>query len=334
MSSRHFVDRKKCPACFSDGFKTIYESPLNQPPISGYLVDFYSPQGGIELEYLEGAIYSLAECDSCGLIFQEEIPNDSLMERLYERWIDPQKALVQHQVSLNDYSSYAQEIMQIIAYCGRSPSTLSFFDFGMGWGKWALMAKAFGCSSTGSELSDCRIKYAQSNGIKVVSWDEIPRHQFDFINTEQVFEHIPRPLDTLLHLKKALKDDGLLKISVPSDRNIRRTLAIMDWGAAKHSRNSINPIAPLEHINFFPRKTIVNMARIAGMEEIFIPLRLQYQFMTNWRRLERIRENIVLPVCRNILRSHNHLLFQKVKSPGAGENRPESRVLADIGKED
>jgi len=281
MSSPHFVVRNRCPACTSVSFKTIYASPFAEPPISGYLVDFYSPQGGIELEYLDGATYSLAECDSCGLIFQEEIPNDGLMERMYERWIDPEIALAQHHTSLNYYSSYAREIMQIIAYCGQPPSALSFFDFGMGWGKWVLMAKAFGCNSIVSELSDFRIRFAQPNGIKVIPWDEIPQHQFDFINTDQVFEHIPTPLDTLFHLKNALKDEGLLKISVPSDRKIRRTLAIMDWGAAKNSKNSRNPVAPLEHINFFPRKTIVNMLTIAGFEEVFIPMRLQYQYMTN-----------------------------------------------------
>ena len=55
------------------------------------------------------------------------------MERLYERWIDPQKIFARHQREndLGYYSSYAQEIMQVVSFFGRVPSTLRFFDFGM-----------------------------------------------------------------------------------------------------------------------------------------------------------------------------------------------------------
>lgn len=265
MSNLYFVNRDECPSCTSDSLKTIYQSPFDEPPIKDYLDDFYSPQGRIELEYLEKATYYLYECFGCGLIFQREIPNESLMERLYDYWIDPQKAFIQHQKkdALGHYSYYAQEIMQIIAYFKEVSSSLSFFDFGMGWGKWALMAKAFGCDSYGSELSKERIEYAKSNGIKVISWDEIPQHQFDFINTEQIFEHIPEPLQTLCHLKRALKPNGILKISVPIANDIERRLRIMDWEALKGTKNSLNPIAPLEHINFFRRKSLVKMASVA-----------------------------------------------------------------------
>ena len=277
--------------------------------------DFYSSQGEIEFDYLKGANYSLAECQGCNLIFQEEILNDDLMERLYEHWIDPEKAFTRHQKQdgLDYYLYYAQEIMQLIAYFNEVPSSLSFFDFSMGWGKWAQMARAFGCTSYGSELSRQRIDYAKSNGINIVAWDEIPRHHFHFINTEQVFEHIPDPLDTLIYLKKGLKSDGILKISVPTANDMKRRLRIMDWRAAKGSRNSLNPVAPLEHINFFRRKSLLKMAAIAGMEEVFIPLKLLYQFTTNWSGTKRIAKNLLLPVYRNILKRQNYLFFRKAK---------------------
>lgn len=72
-----------------------------------------------------------------------------------------------------------------------------------------------------------------------MSWEEIPQHQFDFINTEQVFEHIPKPLETLRYLKKALKTNGVLKISVPTANDIEQRLEIMDWKIPKRgSRKS------------------------------------------------------------------------------------------------
>ena len=48
--------------------------------------------------------------------------------------------------------------------------------------------------------------------------------RFDFINTEQVFEHISEPLETLKELKTLLKPGGIIKISVPTADDINRRL--------------------------------------------------------------------------------------------------------------
>ena len=222
MSNPWFERRNQCPGCTSGSFTTIHESQFDSPPVRDYLLDFYSPQGHVEFEYLAGASYVLCECDVCGMIFQRDIPGETLRRRLYGHWIDPKKVFSQHRErdGLEYYSYCAQEIMQVISYLKEVPSSLCFLDFGMGWGRWALMAKAFGCESYGTEVSDERIEYARSNGIKVIDWDEIPEHRFDFINAEQVFEHIPEPLQTLRHLKNALKTDGMIKVSVPTAKDI------------------------------------------------------------------------------------------------------------------
>ena len=249
-----FDTRRTCPVCTSDKLRQIYSSPYDVDPVRGYLVNSYaSMHGAVEFEYLEGATYTLCECERCGLIFQKDIPNDQLMERLYEHWIDPRGAFEGHLQSddLGHYAEYAQDVMQLVAFVGRVPATVSVLDFGMGWGRWATMAKAFGCDAYGSELSEERVAYAQANGIKVVDWDDIPAHGFDVINADQVFEHIPNPLETLNHLKKGLAPGGIIKIDVPRPADIDRTLAVMDWTAAKYSKNSLNDVAPLEHINCF-----------------------------------------------------------------------------------
>ena len=67
----------------------------------------------------------------------------------------------------------------------------------MGWGNWLLAAKALGVSVFGPQLSEERVKYAKKNGITVITWDEIQGSNFDYINTDQGFEHLPQPLETL-----------------------------------------------------------------------------------------------------------------------------------------
>jgi 2-polyprenyl-3-methyl-5-hydroxy-6-metoxy-1,4-benzoquinol methylase len=314
MSNPWFEARKKCPACASSTFREIYKVSYKEFPLKDYLSRFYLPQGNIEFEYLDGATYILCECDVCSAIFQREVPQAALMERLYEHWIDPKVAFAHHQENdgIEYYAYCAQEIMQIISYFNEKPSQLSFFDFGMGWGKWALMAKAFGCESYGTELSKERIEYAKSNGIKVIDWDEIHQHRFDFINTEQVFEHIPDPLKTLRHLKMALKPHGVVKVSVPYANDIQRRLKVMDWQAPKGSANSLNPVAPLEHINYFRRSSLVKMAELAGMEEVYIPITNQYQYTTDWSGIKNIAKKIILPIYRNVLKRQNYVFLRHI----------------------
>ena len=307
----HFETRTACPACASVKFRRIYQSNYDEPPVRDYVKDMHSRIGKVEFEYLEGATYALCECATCGMIFQRHIPNETLMERLYGHWVDPERTFSELlEQGLGWYSCYAQEIMQTISYFRKVPSSLSFFDFGMGWGKWALMVKAFGCDSYGTELCVKQTEYAKSNGIKIVAWDEIPQYRFDFINAEQVFEHISEPLRTLRHLKKALKTKGILKISVPTANDIDRRLKIMDWKSPLYSKNSLLAVAPLWHINFFRRSSLVKMAQEAGMEEVFIGIRSQYRYTTDWGERKRIAKNVLLPIYRNILKRQNYVFLR------------------------
>jgi 2-polyprenyl-3-methyl-5-hydroxy-6-metoxy-1,4-benzoquinol methylase len=312
-NSPWFERRKECPVCASGRFKTIYQIQYSESPIRDFLLNLYLPQGMVEFEYLDKATYVLCECDICGLIFQRDIPNEILTERLYEHWIDPKKAFSKYQKQdAGYYSYYKQEVMKIISYFKKEPSSLSLLDFGMGWGNWTQIAKDIGCDIYGTELSADRMEYARSNGIKAITWDEIPQYRFDFINTEQVFEHLSEPLKTLQYLKSALKTEGILKVSVPTANNIRDRLKIMDWKAPRGTRNSLIPVAPLEHINFFTRKSLLKMAEEAGMKEVVIPMRLHYKYITLCWGTKWIFKSLLYPLTWNILKSKNYVFFRNV----------------------
>jgi 2-polyprenyl-3-methyl-5-hydroxy-6-metoxy-1,4-benzoquinol methylase len=268
-----------------------------------YVTHSYPSHHGELFECLRGAEYVLCECAECALLYQREAPNGPLQDRLYEQWRGPDAAWTQHD-DLGFYSRGAQEMMQVIAFFRTKPSALTFLDFGMGWGSWVLMAKAFGCECYGTELSDRLIQHARSNGIKVVDWQEILRYRFDLINTEQVFEHLSDPVEVLQHLRKCLKPAGLLKISVPTAFDIKRRLRRANWSAPKGSLNSLNPVAPLEHINLFRRRSLATMAQKAGMEIVSMPLKLHYRFVTDWAGPTRTAKNIILPLYRRTIQNH------------------------------
>jgi transcription elongation factor Elf1 len=316
LTTRFFVKRELCPACDSHHYSRIFSSDYLNPTLKRYLTDFYGPQGKVEFAYLEDATYALEECHDCGLVFQSEVPNDFLMEKLYEKWIDPEMAIKQHCETddLNRYSGYAREVMVLIKYFNRIPSRLHLLDFGMGWGSWCMMAKAFGCKCYGTELSESRIGYAIGQGVEVLKWKDIPEYQFDFINIEQVLEHIPKPLATLRYLKQALKLEGLIKVSVPDGGDVKRRLATGDWTAPKGSRNSLNIVSPLEHINCFSRRTIIKMAEVTGLAIVDIPLRIELASSTNWQLVKPALKNILRPIYRTVLHRGTYVFLRQKKS--------------------
>jgi len=312
MSNSYFIERHNCPACNHTIHNELYSSPFLENPVKRYLIDFYKPQGDIELAYLEGADYTLLKCKRCSLVFQKYIGSDFLLEKLYDEWLDPDLDYKNHvkKAALDSYAFMAQEIMTIIAYFGGIPNQVEILDFGTGWGRYPLMAKAFGCHAYGSELSSNRVNYFESQGIQNIGWDEIPNHKFDFIATEQVFEHLSEPLPILEHLKKALKPDGLIKISVPNGRDIEQRLETMDWDATKGTSKSLNPVAPLEHINCFNHKSIVTMGEMCGLEEAKLPIRDQLVFSTNWKPGVRFIKNLLRPFYQNLTNRSTRVFFR------------------------
>jgi len=289
--NRHFVARESCPACRSTTVDTLRRVGLDESPIREYLESFYASQGAVEFEYLEGSHYVLDECLECGLVYQREIPGDELMFKLYERWIDPQRVYELHETqrTVDYYVYYAHEVENLIRYFGGAPADLTWLDFGMGWGNWCRIAAAFGCRVAGVELSPARIRHAAASGVRTIGRDELPGQLYDFINTEQVFEHLPAPLETLRFLQQVLRPGGVIKIGVPNGRQIKRRLELWDWDAPKGSPNSLNAVAPLEHINCFDhdRGVLVKMAARVGLEPLELPDRYERR---SWKR--RIKDRL------------------------------------------
>lgn len=267
MKNNYFSERLCCPVCGSKKTIELINLPYTDPNLEKYLLNFYTSQGKIELDFLRDTHFEVVECESCSFIFQKYIPDDLLMRKLYEEWIDPEfakKASLKRPLYYTERLVY--EILDAIKYLNKEPHELKFMDFGMGWGEWCKIALALGVDTYGMELSQERIKNANYLHIKNIEWDELPNYEFDYINTEQVIEHVPEPVETIKHLMTSLKPGGLLKISVPNAKNVKSILKSIDWNAAIDSDRSLKVISPLEHINGFTRKSILKLAQECGLE--------------------------------------------------------------------
>ena len=132
----------------------------------------------------------------------------------------------------------------------------------MGWGHYCIASKALGFNVYGAELSQKRIDFAKTHGIKVIEDISLIKNNFfQFINTDQVIEHVSDPGAIIKDLKRILHDDGILKIAVPNSKKSLKTLGKTNW---KPSKDALHP---LEHINCFTNKTLLKLAENNG----FIP---------------------------------------------------------------
>lgn len=294
-----FVERSVCPVCCSADSILRVQSTIGSPKVWEFVQTYY--QGRVRDESIKAMPYEIAECKQCNLLYQKQILNDFGMFQLYEKWINNEDSLNKRKLAdLHYYTTKALRMHQIIELINKSPHEIRVLDYGMGWGHWCLMANAFGMQSIGQELSQDRLGYAQSRGLSTIREVDRSGEHFDFINTEQVFEHLPHPRETLELLTDVLKPNGYLRISVPNAETDRATLC-SDFRPRKDAFH------PLEHVNAFSHSSLIYMAKQAKLKLV----RTALPILTHRPSLR----NVLRVLKRNVMPSNptnpTDLIFKK-----------------------
>ncbi len=290
--------RTGCPSCGGSSLAVIARESYGSESLRTYLSNQY--QGRAHLDRLSNMDYELVRCSGCTLAFQITVPTDDLAQDIYDKWISPsEKERLRESRPLADYADMAEQVQFLIRYFGGKPYDVDVLDFGMGWAEWVSMARSFGCRITGSELSSERLSHAHSMGIETVALEELAGRQYAFINTEQVFEHLMEPLPVLKELVKALKPNGLLRISVPDCRKaLKRFSSHGEFG--KLSAADAMFVAPLEHINAFEHESLVALCSQAGLRLVRPKLRDIYNSSSGWLSVKNALRLAARPVYRYV----------------------------------
>jgi len=267
-SAYRFVERSACPVCTARTVQPLYVCGFAEEPVRSYLNRYYGAQRAQEID---GHRYMLVKCTSCQLVYQRFIGDAAFLERLYDQWLNAPTAASEAdraasaQLACVGHTRDAHELMWV-SHCLSKPLTeLKTLDYGMGFGLWARISRSLGCQSFGFDLSDTRMRAASEAGVKVLREEDFPADSFDFINTEQVFEHVPAPRELAKRLAASLRPGGILKICVPYGEDIERRIERGDWHSERRSRHSLDPVAPLEHINCFKSETLRRLAADLGL---------------------------------------------------------------------
>ncbi|MGB8365419.1 MAG: class I SAM-dependent methyltransferase [Rhizomicrobium sp.] len=295
--------RRKCPACAGYNFQIIFRMPYQNAALREFLLRFYC--GRADPARLIGATYELALCNSCRLLFQTQVPSGTLLSDIYDVWIPPtEQQDLRSRRGTEQYRYLAFQVESMIRHFRRHPTDLNVLDFGCGWAEWASMARAFGCNVYGIELSVERKQFARSIGIPILDNPHHPGVVFDFINTEQVFEHLTRPLETLKELVSCLAPGGLIKISVPNGRGVLRRITAGETFPM--------PVQPLEHINCFTAQSLYTFGCGAGLKLVTPRMIDMYNAASGWLNLRQAAKNLARPIYRHVFPGSTYQFFERL----------------------
>lgn len=294
-----FERRTSCPACGHRQSAALFTLPYSDPKLCEYLTDFY--RGRAQIERLRGMVYQIASCGRCGLLFQTDVPGACLLGDVYDLWIPPgEREALSARRDARFHRDLMYQVDSMLRHIRRPPHQVKVLDFGLGWAEWASMARACGCDVFGCELSSERIAYARSVGIAMLDSRDLPGSNFDFINTEQVFEHLVEPLQTLRHLASALAPGGIVKVSVPDARG---SIAELRRGRFPMS------LAPLEHVNGFTARSLAELGRAAGLVQVRPRLIDLLNAASGWLDPRQACRNIARPIYRHVFPKSTHQFF-------------------------
>lgn len=266
-------ERTECPVCQFGASDPFLGLPFDHGPIARYLRNHY--EGRLDPSRLTTRAFELIECPRCTLVYQRWTPDESALWELYgtlQRWDNEEVA---QRRGLDVRLRYAYDIERVIRYTDRPPSDVSVLDFGAGTGLWLQVAAALGCRTSAVELNEAASKELRSAGHQIPALEELPQEALDYVETEQVFEHLVDPRAVVTALAHALRPGGILRVSVPNGTGIRARIRAGDWLAPKGSAQSLEPVAPLEHLNCFNHRSLTRLGAEAGLVPFVFPLRCE-----------------------------------------------------------
>ena len=279
---------KFCIACKSGNTRIL----VNEHYLNDYFLNFGEVRA--LTQYLKNEYFSVHQCMNCGLSYQDLVLEENEVSKIYS---SENEAAIYDQVhnhSLHAYVHLTEEILLLRQI--NQAREITTLDFGCSWGRWSAMAQAFGCRVFGFEVDKVAASFAQNRGIEIIDWEDIRKLKFDFINIDQVLEHVPAPLDVLEKLKYSLKPDGMIKVSVPGDKNLpslllKNNLFNLDY-------KTLDALSPLQHVNLFTNKSLKVLGKRAGLEAMRIPIFKQFGAGQLWNMPRQLNRNLLTPFKR------------------------------------
>ncbi|MFA6433250.1 MAG: class I SAM-dependent methyltransferase [Elusimicrobiales bacterium] len=186
--------------------------------------DFHS--SGYDYLAASGREFSLVRCLGCGLVYLPSGPEPEAAGALY------QAAYYRKMRGLSKFleTLFLRERRRAVERFKKAPGTL--LDLGCGTGEFAAAMRDAGWDAAGVEPSPAAKENA-AGADKIYRRDlpdlKFPAGSFDAVTLWQVLEHLPDPARYLAEIRRLLKADGLLLVSVPNINSLQAVFSGDKW---------------------------------------------------------------------------------------------------------
>ena len=252
------VSRNNCPICETTTISSIYKLPYQDLKIKNFLKIYYKNR--LPLNLLNGYDYDLLECNNCKFIFQKFIPDVNFAEELYEKYISAEESLEKKISNIENLKKQYHNEINLIKKIFNNKE-INILEFGAGWGFWSAEAKKFGFNVSCFELSKKRVDYMKSRDLKVINGIENDSEKYDLIYSDQTFEHINNPKETLDLLNRSLNTNGYIYLNFPSSFGFKKKVS-------KNYTPKKDEAHPLEHLNLYNRSSMKFLIKDTNLEII------------------------------------------------------------------
>lgn len=301
--------RDACPisGASSPAIETLVSLPFDE----GVLGDWARKKGKVDL--VAGKEFRIYKNPSLDFYWQQLVMSNE--EATHHRERIRKKNNQVPPLALTEASHKVEEAILLRLLVGSDrPKVL---DYGMGLGTWLLAMRAYGAECWGTDIDPLSKVVAADNGLRFEDeLDNLPEEYFDFINSDQVFEHLPDPFQHLQRIVRKLSPGGIVKLSVPGDSRMPRKLKHLASGEPAKVREFIaeaDALSPLCHINLFTPGSLRALGEAAGLEPFRIPLTTAYATMTGFFSARQWNRNLYNPL-KTHLGNRTWQYFRKSKA--------------------
>ena len=212
--------------------------------------------------------FRVVRCRSCTHAFCSQLPKD--MYKNYEDVVD------------NEYLRHSKtrklSAMSVLNIISKYVSTGRLLDIGCATGDFLEVARDFGYSVEGLELSRWSSEIVGNKGIKVYkkllrSLSSSLSQKFDVITMWGVIEHFQNPRDEMIYINKLLKPGGILAIWTGDVDGIMSRILGRRWWYWQG-----------QHIQYFTHSSLNHLASLTGFEHLdtkLYPIAANYEQVAN-----------------------------------------------------
>lgn len=245
-----FISRDHCVSCRSPVLREVAGGAFGDDPLRSLIEA--DPWGENPMPVLRDKRWSLVECCDCRQRFHRYILSPEWNEIRFSKWMSGD-AIHQFEVEHCGDHDAARDVQHVLRLRDRGVKRV--LDFGCGFGQFLEMCRLFGLEAHGVDRSNARRSGA---GVEVHAELGDAPGAFDAITMFEVLEHLDDPLAMLKLLRSRLNPGGMMIIEVPDATGV----------SGIYDTASYRKIHPLDHINAFTPRSLVNIMARVGFKPI------------------------------------------------------------------